>query len=199
MQTLSTNEWAKTLEKGCYHIEFYANIHFYHDWTFAHTHQTFLFSVAHLQMQPLKRKLLQKSKVGLWALILNVSSDRMSIAPFSKRQLDFFICKSFKEKYCIRLAKYFDSQNCIFFERWHFSERNDFFHTAHIMTLSVRTVNTSRHDKTSIPCICSLKWSLVPCPNLDIDLNLRSMGTLSARYTLMCCFFHDVTMQWSGL
>ena len=53
----------KTLEKGCYHI--YANIHFCHDWTFANTHQTFLFNVAHLQMQPLKRKLLQKGNAGM--------------------------------------------------------------------------------------------------------------------------------------
>ena len=38
---------------------------FCHDWTFAHTHQTFLFSVTHLQMQPLQRKLLQKSNAGM--------------------------------------------------------------------------------------------------------------------------------------
>ena len=80
----------------------------------------------------------------------------MSISPFCKRQLDF-IYKSLQEKYCIRLAKCFNNQNCIFFRDDTFFERNNFFHTAHIMTLSVRTV---KHHVMTKPAFLAFAYYL---------------------------------------
>ena len=77
----------------------------------------------------------------------------MSIAPFLQETAGFLSVSPLKksivyDEQCILIAKtsYFSRDDT-------FLRETIFFHTAHIMTLSVRTVNTAHHDKTSIPCI----------------------------------------------